>query len=68
MINVDLKTLLKGGISRYSLVVATAKRAREITDAAIEAKEILIDRPVTLAVQDIQEGKCVIVESGDAAL
>ncbi len=68
MINVDLKTLLKDGISRYSLVVATAKRAREITDEANEKREILTEKTVTLAVQDIQEGKCVIVESGDAAL
>ena len=35
MINIDMKPLLKGGISRYSLVVGVAKRSREIADEAI---------------------------------
>lgn len=65
MINVDLNTLLKDGMSRYSLVVATAKRAREITDEAIAEKEILIEKPVTLAVADFQEEKYAIIESKD---
>ena len=58
-------TLLKDGMSRYSLVVATAKRAREITDEAIAEKEILIEKPVTLAVADFQAEKYAIVESKD---
>ncbi len=66
MINVDLNTLLKDGISRYSLVVATAKRARDITDQAIAEKESLIEKPVTLAVGDFQSEKFAIVESKDA--
>ena len=65
MINVDLNTLLKDGMSRYSLVVATAKRARDITDEAIAEKEILIEKPVTLAVADFQGNKYAIVESKD---
>lgn len=67
MINIDLKPLLKGGISRYSLCVAVAKRSREINDAAYERKEkekyILEEKPVSLAVEDILEGKCTIKES-----
>ncbi len=39
MFNPDLKKLLKGCNSRYSLVVGTAKRAREIRDEAIEREE-----------------------------
>ena len=39
MINIDLKPMLKGGISRYSLCVAVAKRSREINDEAVERKE-----------------------------
>ena len=65
MINVDLNTLLKDGMSRYSLVVATAKRARDITDEAIAEKEILIEKPVTLAVADFQDNKYTIIESKD---
>ena len=67
MINIDLKPMLKGGISRYSLCVAVAKRAREINDAAYERKEkekyILEEKPVSLAVEDIPEGRCTIKES-----
>lgn len=63
MINIDLKPLLKGGISRYSLVVGVAKRSREINDAAIENKEIIVDKTVSLAVDELLEGKFNIKES-----
>ena len=39
MFNPELKKLLKGCNSRYSLVVGTAKRAREIGAVAIESEE-----------------------------
>ena len=32
--NPSLKDVLKNNLSRYSLVIATAKRAREISEAA----------------------------------
>ena len=63
MINIDLKPLLKGGISRYSLVVAVAKRSREIADEAKEEGEILVDKPVSLAIDDFLDGKYSIKES-----
>lgn len=67
MINVDLKTMLKGGISRYSLVVAIAKRSREITDEANErkardSKDILVEKPVSLAVEEFRQDKFRIKE------
>ena len=69
MINIDLKPMLKGGISRYSLCVAVAKRSREINDEAVERrerdKEILEEKPVSLAVEDILSGRYVITESED---
>ncbi|MBQ6863496.1 MAG: DNA-directed RNA polymerase subunit omega [Clostridia bacterium] len=65
MINVDLKALLKDDISRYSLVVATAKRARDIADAAKAEGEILVEKPVSLAVEDFQDGKYIVVESAE---
>ena len=69
MINIDLKPLLKGGISRYSLCVAVAKLSRQINDEAVERKEkekiLLEEKPVSLAVEDILEGKYVIRESED---
>jgi DNA-directed RNA polymerase subunit K/omega len=67
MINIDLKPMLKGGISRYSLCVAVAKRTREIHDDAVERKErekvLLEEKPVSLAVDDILSGRYVIQES-----
>ena len=45
MFNPDLKEMLKNVNSRYSLVVGTAKRAREIQDEAIANEEHLTPRP-----------------------
>ena len=48
--------------SRYSIVLATAKRARQITDKAIADKEIILDKTVSLAVEEIKSGKCKIID------
>ncbi len=55
MLNVDIQKLLKGGISRYELVSATAKRARMIVDEAKQNKEIIIEKPVSIAVAELQD-------------
>lgn len=65
MINIDLKPLLKGGISRYSLVVAVAKRSRQIADEAKENGEILVEKPVSLAIDDFLEDQYSIRESDE---
>ena len=62
MFNPDLKDVLKDHLSRYSLVTATAKRAREISDDAIENEEIIVEKPVSLALDEIVEGKYKIIE------
>lgn len=62
MFNPDLKVLLKGKTSRYSLVTATAKRARTIADEAAEHNEPLLEKPVSLAIEDFLDGKYEIVE------
>jgi len=62
MFNPDLSPVLKDHISRYSLVTATAKRAREISLEAEEKGEILIEKPVSLALEDFLEGRYEIVE------
>lgn len=49
--------------SRYSLVVAVAKRAREISNAAEARGEILVEKPVDLAVQDFVNHKYRIIEA-----
>ncbi len=62
MFNPDLKNVLKDHVSRYSLVTATAKLAREISDKALEDGEIMTEKPVSLALDKLVEGKYVIVE------
>lgn len=49
-------------LSRYSLVVAVAKRARKIADEAEEKGEILVEKPVDLAVQEFLQHKFIIIE------
>lgn len=56
MLNVDLQKLMKGKISRYELVSATAKRARMIVDEANSNKEIIIEKPVSIAVKELESG------------
>ncbi len=62
MFNPDLSGVLKNHLSRYSLVTATAKRAREITDEANADGEMLTEKTVSLALDEIIDGKYVIVE------
>lgn len=50
--------------SRYSIVIATAKRARQIVDGdepMIEQKSL---RPLSNAVRELYEGKIDIVKKG----
>ena len=47
----------------YTFVVAVAKRAREISDNAVENKIEIIEKPVTLAIDEFFAGKYRIVES-----
>ena len=56
MINSNLDAILEGN-SRYSLVIATAKRAREISDEALEKGDIITEKPVTLALDEFIQGQ-----------
>ncbi|MEZ3420687.1 MAG: DNA-directed RNA polymerase subunit omega [Eubacterium sp.] len=62
MFNPDLKKLLKNCNSRYSLVVGTAKRAREIREEAVKREELLDTKTVSLAIDDIVNGKYIVEE------
>ena len=62
MFNPDLKKMLSNVYSRYSLVVGTAKRAREIRDEAIEREEHIDVKTVSTAIEEILDGKYVIEE------
>ncbi|MBR2590779.1 MAG: DNA-directed RNA polymerase subunit omega [Clostridia bacterium] len=59
MLNPNLDSILEGK-ARYSLVIATAKRAREISDEALEKGKIITEKPVTLALDEFIKGERVI--------
>ena len=43
--------------NRYMLVNVVARRARQIADTADETGEHLDDKPVTLAIREVADGK-----------
>lgn len=47
--------------SRYSIVMATAKRARQITDGAEPMVDHNVDKPLSIAVEELNQGKIKIV-------
>ena len=49
--------LLKNVDSRYLLVNVVAQRARQIAAEAEEYQEELTEKPVTLAIREVAEGK-----------
>lgn len=60
--NPDLSSLLTNHTSRYSLVIATARRARTIAEES-EANGIsLVEKPVSLALNELLNGEYVLVE------
>ena len=56
---------IKGNNSRYAVVIAVAKRAREIAQKADENGDILTEKPVKLAVDDFVKNRCKMVESSE---
>lgn len=48
--------------SNYSLVIAVAKRAREIAEKADREGAMLTDKPVDMAVQDFVQDRYHIIE------
>ena len=67
MLNQDLSKVLKGHISRYSLVTATAKRARAISDKQLEDKVVSTEKPVSLALNELLNEEYKIVEPDEIA-
>lgn len=58
----SIDDMISGKKSRYSLVIAVAKRARQIVSKAEETGEILVEKPVNLAIKDFKEHKYLILE------
>ncbi len=67
MFNPDLNKLLNGCASRYSIVTGVAKRAREIRDEAISHDEHIDEKTVSLAMDEIIDGKYVVEEPKEIA-
>ena len=62
MLNPDLRELLKDNTSRYSLVTAVAKRAREVAEDPILNEKCGTEKPVTYALDEFLSGKLEIRE------
>lgn len=54
--------MLQNKTTRYSLVIAVAKRAREISSEIEESQEIVDEKPVLLAIDDFKNHKYNILE------
>jgi len=57
MINPPILSLLDKIDNRYSLVVVTAKRARQLIGGAEPLVKIDSNQPVTIAIHEINNGK-----------
>lgn len=62
MFNPDLRDLLKDHTSRYSLVTAVAKRAREVAEDKDLKEKCGTEKPVSYALEEFLDGELVIVE------
>ena len=54
--------ILRYNESYYSLVIAVAKRARQIADNAIEEKIVLNEKPVKTAIDEFVSGEYRLIE------
>lgn len=54
---------LKGDKSRYAIVIGVAKRARDIAEKAEEDGVILLEKPVSIAINDLTNGDYKILMS-----
>lgn len=66
MLYPTMPELLKQVNSRYLLVNVIAKRAREIAFTSEEEGESLNEKPVSLAIKEIADGKISVHIDGEA--
>lgn len=62
MLNPDLRNLLKNNTSRYSLVTAVAKRARDVSEDPVLNEKCGTEKAVSYALDEFLEGKLEICE------
>ena len=63
MLRPAVNQIISKNESCYSLVIAVAKRAREIAQDLYDRGETLEEKPVKTAVEEIASGKCKIVNT-----
>lgn len=68
MHKVDVDSLLQGKQSKYVLVVGVAKRAREITQTFEEEQIVTEDKPVLIAIKEIEGHEINILEPDEDEL
>lgn len=59
---VSATQILKNDESYYSLVLAVAKRARDIADKAVSDKVVLEEKPVKTAIDEFVAGEYRLIE------
>jgi len=62
MIKREIGQLLEECESVYSLVIAVAKRSRDISNSALDKKILLDDKPVNIAIDEFGQHKLRVVE------
>ncbi len=67
MLRPAVNQIISKNESCYSLVIAVAKRAREIAEELFENNQVLEEKPVKTAVEELASGKYKInyIEQGE---
>lgn len=65
MLRPAVNQIISKNESCYSLVIAVAKRAREISDELVANEQTLEEKPVKTAVEELASGKWKIVSTDD---
>lgn len=65
MINPSVVDLLKKVEDRYSLVIVTSRRARQIIDGAKPLTSVSSKKPLTLAINEVNEGEISYHKCGE---
>ena len=65
MVKPSVQELLTKAKNRYELVIATSKRARQISSGAEVKTKVNEESAVTLAANEIAEGKVDIIQPND---
>lgn len=66
MLRPAVNQIISKNESCYSLVIAVAKRAREITKELYDSGQTIEEKPVKTAVEEIASGKVKIVNAAPA--